>query len=87
MKRIKKIIVSALLAVFIGLQSVPVYADGSVGDPNIDNGGGGLQSLGRDFAALLPESNVLPPKAFSGSSIKSSVKVLEEFAADRIAIK
>ena len=44
MKRIKKIIASALLAVFIGLQSVPVYADGSVGDPNIENGGGGLQS-------------------------------------------
>ena len=47
----------------------------------------GMQSLGRDFAALLPDSKVLPPKAFSGSSIKSSVKALEEFAADRIAIK
>jgi|GEM_PF-6713048 len=44
MKRIKKIIASALLTVFVGLQSVPVYADGSVGDPNIENGGGGLQS-------------------------------------------
>ena len=43
--------------------------------------------VGRDFAALLPDSKVLPPKAFSGSSIKSSVKALEEFAADRIAIK
>ncbi|MBR5091671.1 MAG: hypothetical protein IK093_19795 [Ruminiclostridium sp.] len=42
MKRIKKIIASALLAVFIGLQSIPAYAD-NVGDPNIDNGGGGLQ--------------------------------------------
>ena len=42
MKNIKKLIASALLAVFIGLQSVPVYADGSVGDPNIENGGGGL---------------------------------------------
>ena len=51
------------------------------------HGGGGMQSLGRDFAALLPESKVLPPKAFSGSSIKSSVKALEEFAADRIAAK
>ena len=51
------------------------------------HGGGGMQSLGRDFAALLPDSKVLPPKAFSGSSIKSSVKALEEFAADRIAIK
>ena len=36
------------------------------------------------FAALLPESKVLPPKAFSGLSIKSSVKALEEFAADRL---
>ena len=51
------------------------------------HGGGGMQSLGRDFAALLSESKVLPPKAFSGSSIKSSVKALEEFATDRIAIK
>ena len=44
MKNIKKLIASALLALFIGLQSVPVYADGSVGDPNIDSGGGGMQS-------------------------------------------
>ena len=48
------------------------------------HGGGGMQSLGRDFAALLPESKVLAPKAFSGSSIRSSVKALEEFAADRM---
>ena len=51
------------------------------------HGGGGMQSLGRDFAALLPDSKVLPPKAFSGSSIKSSIKAIEEFAADRIATK
>ena len=51
------------------------------------HGGGGMQNLGRDFAALFPESKVLPPKAFSGSSIKSSVKALEEFAADRMAAK
>ena len=51
------------------------------------HGGGGMQSLGRDFAALLPESKVLSPKAFSGSSIKSSVKALEEFATDRMAAK
>ena len=49
------------------------------------HGGGGMQNLGRDFAALLLESKVLPPKAFAGSSIKSSVKALEEFAAERIA--
>ena len=51
------------------------------------HGGGGMQSLGRDFAALLPESKVMPPKAFSGSSIKSSVKALEEFASDRTTAK
>ena len=49
------------------------------------HGGGGMQSLGRDFAALLPESKVLPPKAFAGSSVKSSAKALEEFATDRMA--
>ena len=51
------------------------------------HGGGGMQSLGRDFAALLPESKVLAPKAFSGSSIKSSVKALEAFVAERIAVE
>ena len=51
------------------------------------HGGGGMQSLGRDFAALLPESTVLEPKAFSGSSIKSNVKALEAFAAERLAGK
>jgi len=51
------------------------------------HGGGGMQSLGRDFAALFPESKVLPPKAFTGSFIKSSVKALEEFATDRMAPK
>ena len=51
------------------------------------HGGGGMQSLGRDFAALLQESKVLEPKAFSGSSIKSSVKALEDFAAERISGK
>ncbi len=51
------------------------------------HGGGGMQSLGRDFAALLPDSKVLAPKAFSGSSIKSSVKALEDFADERIAGK
>ena len=51
------------------------------------HGGGGMQSLGRDFAALLPEAKVLPPKAFSGSSIKSSIKALEEFATERMAAK
>ena len=51
------------------------------------HGGGGIQSLGRDFAALLPDSKVLAPKAFGGSSIKSNVKALEDFADERIAGK
>ena len=51
------------------------------------HGGGGMQSRGRDFAALLPDSKVLAPKAFSGSSIKSNVKALEDFADERIAGK
>ena len=51
------------------------------------HGGGGMQSLGRDFAALLPESKVQPPKAFAGSSIKSSVKALEEFTTERISVQ
>ena len=51
------------------------------------HGGGGMQSLGRDFAALLPDSKMLPPKAFAGSSIKSNVKALEEFVSERILMK
>ena len=51
------------------------------------HGGGGMQSLGRDFAALLPESKVLPPKAFAGSSIKSSVKALERIAVRESELK
>ena len=51
------------------------------------HGGGGMQSLGRDFAALLPDSKVLAPKAVSGSSIKSSVAALEAFVTDRLAVK
>ena len=51
------------------------------------HGGGGMQSLGRDFAALLPDSKVLAPKAFSGSSIKSSVAALEAFASERMSGK
>ena len=52
------------------------------------HGGGGMQNLGRDFAEVLGEGvKVLPPKAFSGSSVKSSVKALETFVSDRISIK
>ena len=51
------------------------------------HGGGGMQRVGKDFAELLPEAKVLEPAAFSGSSVKSSVKALEKFVDDRISIK
>ncbi len=52
------------------------------------HGGGGMQSLGRDFAAVVGDyAKVLPPKAFAGSSVKSSVKALETFVTDRITTK
>ncbi len=38
----KKRITAVLLALTISLQSIQVFADEAVGDPNIDNGGGGL---------------------------------------------
>ena len=50
------------------------------------NGGGGMQHVGGDFAELLPESNVLPAAAFSGGSVKSSVKALETFVTDRVTM-
>ena len=52
------------------------------------HGGGGMQSLGRDFASVVGEgAKILPPKAFAGSSVKSSVKALETFVTDRITTK
>ena len=49
------------------------------------NGGGGMQNLGRDFGKAVGEGvTVLPPKAFSGSSIKSSVEELEKFVDERV---
>ena len=52
------------------------------------HGGGGMQRVGKDFAEVIGDAaKVLPPKAFSGSSIKSSVKALEDFADERIAGK
>ena len=52
------------------------------------HGGGGMQSLGRDFAGVVgDDAKILPPKAFAGSSVKSSVKALETFVTDRITTK
>ena len=52
------------------------------------HGGGGMQRVGNEFAEVVGDAaKVLPPKAFSGSSIKSSVAALEDFADERIAGK
>ena len=52
------------------------------------HGGGGMQRVGKEFAEIVGDTaKVLPPKAFSGSSIKSNVKALEAFASERIAGK
>ena len=52
------------------------------------HGGGGMQRVGKEFAEVIGDAaKILPPKAFSGSSIKSSVKALEAFVDERIAGK
>ena len=52
------------------------------------HGGGGMQRVGKEFAETVGDAaKVLPPKAFSGSSIKSSVPALESFASERMAAK
>jgi len=52
------------------------------------HGGGGMQRVGKDFAEVVGDAaKVLPPKAFAGSSIKSSVTALEAFASERMAGK
>ena len=52
------------------------------------HGGGGMQRVGKEFAETVGDAaTVLSPKAFGGSSIKSNVKALEDFAAERISGK
>ena len=51
------------------------------------NGGGGMQRCGKEFAEILPESKVLSAKAFSGGSVRNSVKELEKFVTDRVTVK
>ena len=51
------------------------------------NGGGGMQRCGKEFAELVPDSKVLPAQAFSGGSVRNSVKELEKFVTDRITVK
>lgn len=52
----------------------------------LTHGGGGRQRVDKEFAEIVAgTAKVLPPKAFSGSSIKFSVKALEDFASERMA--
>ena len=51
------------------------------------NGGGGMQRCEKEFAELVPDSNVLPAKAFPDCSIRNSVPALEKFVTDRITVK
>ena len=52
------------------------------------HGGGGMQRVGKDFAEVIGDAaKVLPPKAFSGSSIKSSAAAIEAFVSERMASK
>ena len=52
------------------------------------HGGGGMQRVGKEFAEVVGNAaTVLPPKAFGGSSIKSSVPAIEAFADERMAAK
>jgi len=52
------------------------------------HGGGGMQRVGKEFAEVIGDAaKVLPPKAFSGASIKSSAAALETFVTERITVK
>ena len=52
------------------------------------HGGGGMQRVGKEFAEVIGNAaKVLPPKAFSGSSIKSSAAALETFVSERMMNK
>ncbi len=52
------------------------------------HGGGGMERVGKEFAEVIGDAaKVLPPKAFPGSSIKSTTKALEAFVTDRLAVK
>ena len=52
------------------------------------HGGGGMQRVGSEFAEVIGDTaKVLPPKAFAGASIKSSVPTLEAFICERMTAK
>jgi hypothetical protein len=47
-----------------------------------------MQRVGKEFAEIVGDTaKVFAPKAFSGSSIKSSVAALEAFAIERMSGK
>ncbi len=50
------------------------------------HGGGGMQNCARDFAALLPDTNVLPAQAYLGATIKVRPG-LKSFITDRFIIE
>ena len=52
------------------------------------HGGGGMQRVGKEFAEVIGDvAKVLPPKAFGGATIKSSVPALESFVTERLTGK
>ena len=52
------------------------------------HGGGGMQRVGKEFAEVVGDAaKVLPPKAFSGSSVRRATTALEAFATERITVK
>ena len=52
------------------------------------HGGGGMERVGKAFAEVIGDAaKVLPPKAFAGSSIKSSVAALEAFVTERCVLR
>ena len=53
----------------------------------VTHGSGGMQRVGKEFAELVPDSNVLPAQAFPGNSIRDNVAALEKFVTDRIKEK
>ena len=51
------------------------------------NGGGGMQRVGKEFAELLPEAKILPPKDFYGESVRSELSELAKFVTERVVVK
>jgi len=52
------------------------------------HGGGGMQRVGEEFEEEIGDAaTVLPPKAFTGATIRENVQALEEFATERTNTK